>query len=337
VSQILIPPARIPVLDPNGTMSRPWYAFFAEILQSLRNDVDEEAVDFAALAARVTTAEGEVDALQVEDANFFTDHAMVPDAGPQVAALARRLDGFEVDAPRDHAGDIINLQRRVGFLEAEPAFDRAGEMEALRQRVSDLEAMLGASSSGEAQALERRVSDLEISMGFMPALPQITTFGQSLIDDGSASTARTTLGLGLVSTETYTEGSWTPTILGATTAGTQTYSVQVGRYIRIGNLVWATFNITMSAKDAATAGDINIAGLPFTASTITNYLYGANFGSHSNITLTAGYTQLTGRGGSNSTRLALFESGSGVARLPIGAAAIVATTAINGSFVYRIN
>jgi hypothetical protein len=100
-------------------------------------------------------------------------------------------------------------------------------------------------------------------------------------------------------------------------------------------VVMATFTLTMTAKDAATAGNIRINGLPFTVTNLTNLLHGCALATFSNITLSAGMTQLTGRAGANTTRIELFENGSGAANLPIAAAAVAATTNIAGTVVYR--
>lgn len=59
-------------------------------------------------------------------------------------------------------------------------------------------------------------------------------------------------------------GTWTPTIIGSTTAGTHTYTAQLGRYIKIGTLVLASFNVVINAKDGTMAGNAQISGLPFT-------------------------------------------------------------------------
>jgi len=63
------------------------------------------------------------------------------------------------------------------------------------------------------------------------------------------------------------DGTFTPTLYGSTTAGTQTYTTQEGRYSRIGNIVTFKVNILLSAYDVATAGDLRIGGLPFTVNT----------------------------------------------------------------------
>ena len=66
----------------------------------------------------------------------------------------------------------------------------------------------------------------------------------------------------------YEEGTWTPAIAGTTLAGAGTYSVQVGRYTKIGNKVTAHFNLTWSAHTGT--GNMLISGLPFTSANVTN-------------------------------------------------------------------
>lgn len=66
----------------------------------------------------------------------------------------------------------------------------------------------------------------------------------------------------------YEEGSWTPVLAGSTTPGTQTYSVQLGRYTRIGNLCFVQGRVTLTAFDAATNGAMRITGLPFTCAAL---------------------------------------------------------------------
>jgi hypothetical protein len=59
----------------------------------------------------------------------------------------------------------------------------------------------------------------------------------------------------------YEEGTWTPTAIGGSTAGTTTYTAQVGSYIKIGNQVTAQFGIGYSALTGT--GELVIS-LPFT-------------------------------------------------------------------------
>lgn len=67
----------------------------------------------------------------------------------------------------------------------------------------------------------------------------------------------------------YEEGSWTPTITGSGGATGTTYSGQVGRYIKVGKLVWVSCKITLTAAGTIT-GNVRIGGLPFTVANITD-------------------------------------------------------------------
>lgn len=66
----------------------------------------------------------------------------------------------------------------------------------------------------------------------------------------------------------YEEGSWTPIIGGSGGQSGQTYSIQTGRYVKIGRLVYASFAAVFSgaggAKGTITTS-VQIKGLPFTA------------------------------------------------------------------------
>ena len=68
----------------------------------------------------------------------------------------------------------------------------------------------------------------------------------------------------------YEEGTWTPTAAGGTTAGTATYSIQVGRYTRIGNRVF--FSCRIEYTGGTGTGVMRINGLPFTSASISDYL-----------------------------------------------------------------
>lgn len=61
----------------------------------------------------------------------------------------------------------------------------------------------------------------------------------------------------------YEEGTFTPTIIGTTTAGTGTYIVRIGRYTRIGRQV--SFDLEVAITAHTGTGNMRISGLPFTA------------------------------------------------------------------------
>ena len=76
----------------------------------------------------------------------------------------------------------------------------------------------------------------------------------------SASTDANTL-------DDYEEGTWTVTLAGSATAGTQTYTGAVGTYAKVGQLVFVQGWCHINAKDGATAGNMLIRTLPFTSQT----------------------------------------------------------------------
>jgi|APThiThiocy_ev2_2_1041544.scaffolds.fasta_scaffold01775_10 hypothetical protein len=61
---------------------------------------------------------------------------------------------------------------------------------------------------------------------------------------------------------TFSEGTFTPTLTGATTAGSGVYFFQFGYYQRIGNICHIVYN--SSTQSNTGTGIVNIGGLPFT-------------------------------------------------------------------------
>ena len=62
----------------------------------------------------------------------------------------------------------------------------------------------------------------------------------------------------------YEEGTFTPTVIGSTTAGTATYSTQTGIYTKVGRLV--TVSIFLGWSGGTGTGSLQFTGLPFTVS-----------------------------------------------------------------------
>jgi hypothetical protein len=106
----------------------------------------------------------------------------------------------------------------------------------------------------------------------------------------------------------YEEGTFTPTIVGTTTAGTGTYNTQRGDYIKIGRLVTAQFYIAWTAHTGT--GNMNVSGLPFTTQNIGTYLAAASIGFVDSISMTAGNI-MTGYAGPNSTTMFLKQTPTG--------------------------
>tara|TARA_B100001248_G_scaffold141364_1_gene106131 strand:- start:384 stop:1223 length:840 start_codon:yes stop_codon:yes gene_type:complete len=63
----------------------------------------------------------------------------------------------------------------------------------------------------------------------------------------------------------YEEGTFTPTFGGSGGNPTVSYSVQIGTYIKVGNMVQLTVSIIASGTPSGGGGDLVIFGVPFTA------------------------------------------------------------------------
>jgi hypothetical protein len=95
------------------------------------------------------------------------------------------------------------------------------------------------------------------TIGVGGATPSASGSGISFPASASASTDANTL-------DDYEEGTWTPALLGGSTAGTTTHSSQDGFYTKIGRVVTINCYIQISAMTGT--GDLRLSGLPFTSS-----------------------------------------------------------------------
>ncbi len=158
----------------------------------------------------------------------------------------------------------------------------------------------------------------------------------AVIDQAQTFTAAQTFSSGIVfaneTLSTYDEGTWVPTIFGSGTAGTPTYVVQTGHYVRIGSLVLCHGFVYISAKTGI-AGNISIGGLPFPLLAGT---YGAaTIGAYEGFTLASSHTQLTAYAAGGDSSISIGNAGSGQSSNAITDAGIDATTFMYITFVYR--
>lgn len=87
-------------------------------------------------------------------------------------------------------------------------------------------------------------------------------------NDGIVDSATNTLSLGGILAANYptiSSGTWTLTLYGITTAGSPTFSSKSAWYVKIGNLVYISFHMTLTSLGGM-AGILKISGLPFSAS-----------------------------------------------------------------------
>lgn len=102
-------------------------------------------------------------------------------------------------------------------------------------------------------------------------------------------------------------GTWTPVLKGTGTAGTFTYTVQTGRYIKFNKWIIATGRIDISAISVAPTGNMRIGGLPFTV--LNSVAIGTvDIGLLSAYNLGATTAFLTGMPANNTTDIAFFET-----------------------------
>jgi hypothetical protein len=117
----------------------------------------------------------------------------------------------------------------------------------------------------------------------------------------------------------YEEGTWTPTVIGTTTAGTGTYTTQNGKYTKIGGKVFVEAAIVWTAHTGT--GAMWFGNLPFTSAS-TGAGPGVSLGRVSNIALTASNVLLA-YVASNSTIMPLRQypvGGGAEATVPIDTA-----------------
>lgn len=130
-------------------------------------------------------------------------------------------------------------------------------------------------------------------------------------------------------------GTFTPTFIGSTIAGTFTYTTQNGFYTRLGNRVLIDVHIAISAIAVAPTGNLQIGGLPFVAATPDPGAF--SIADYTGITLGAGYSQLGLRVTASASLATLTKSGSAIQALFVagGALALIGGAAeivLSGSY-----
>jgi len=130
-------------------------------------------------------------------------------------------------------------------------------------------------------------------------------------------------------------GTWIPVVAGQTTAGTQTYSTQAGTYVVLGDVVFISCTIVLTAFDPATAGNINIIGLPFMVTNTNPTFVFAQSPFCANVVFSANYTQFIAACNANTSRINLYELGSAQVQHRFQPANMTNTTNLVVSGFYR--
>jgi hypothetical protein len=159
----------------------------------------------------------------------------------------------------------------------------------------------------------KQVSVANLTAGRAVSATQMTlTTGNLIVASGQGiDFSATSSGSGTMTSELladYEEGTWTPTIVGVTTAGEGTYNAQAGTYTKIGNRVFLNAIVSWTAHTGT--GSANIGGLPFARVDVNLSLQLVP----GNYTYTAGRTLIAyaGPGGISTTQLGVYEVDSGI-------------------------
>ena len=231
----------------------------------------------------------------------------------------------------------------------------AADIAAAEGRLSDLETDVSALQAADA-ALDTRLDTIEVDYvndvegpasatdnalpRFDGATGKLLQGSNVLVSDADAMSGLASLlfsGAGATALGMFAQGSWTPTIAGGSTAGTQTYAAngQEGRYVRVGDWVLVLGWAQLSAVDGAAAGYTAMRGLPFTPAAGTPF--GIAYISYwSDIALSAGYTQLGGYFANSPAELVLAQTGSGMTSgFGVDISAVAATAFLNVAGIYR--
>jgi hypothetical protein len=163
--------------------------------------------------------------------------------------------------------------------------------------------------------------------GFVPKAPNSNT--QFLDGTGAFSTsgqipfpAAQNASSNVNTLDDYEEGAWTPAIA-SSGGGAATYTAQVGKYIKVGKLTFATGTIILATKGTLAAGTVTITGLPFTAENTTNQNAAVPF---INWTLTTSVVYLGGLILPNTTTIALEHLTAAAASLTLTTVADLSAT-----------
>lgn len=150
-----------------------------------------------------------------------------------------------------------------------------------------------------AQELQNYLKAFPATIGVGGATPAASGAGISFPATASASSDANTL-------DDYEEGDCSSSIAitGTTTAGTATYSVKVGQYIKVGALVTVYMYLVWTGHTAT--GDMEVTGLPFTIKNTGDGFCAASIGFLNNISLSAN-SLATAFGIANTTRVALHQ------------------------------
>ena len=179
--------------------------------------------------------------------------------------------------------------------------DSSGVVNTTTAKVTNIQA-----TSGQSLTIKDEDGNAAITIGTDNTAVGYLSLNFGSYHGGSGGAGSGTLSGNILSD--YEFGTWTPTVIGTSSAGSGSYSGNYGRYTKIGNVVTATAYLNWTAHTGS--GNMQFSGLPFTVLNATNVFYGVSFGLVRNVTLTASNLM---------TAYAIFNQTTiGVEQYPIG-------------------
>lgn len=120
-----------------------------------------------------------------------------------------------------------------------------------------------------------------------------------------------------INAETIMHGTWVPTIqdASASDAESQTYSLQLGYYMKIGNHVFIQARLVITSLGSL-SGALRIGGLPFKSTSVAQAISSISVGQALNLSITASETVACAVGANvNSASLTIWSATTGTVNL----------------------
>ncbi len=133
----------------------------------------------------------------------------------------------------------------------------------------------------------------------------------------------------------YEEGTWTPSWVGATTAGSCTYNTGAtnGAYVKIGQLVYVTFSLVATSTHSGT-GVLLLRGLPFAVGSASGWGGSPSIGYWGSLAVSCNY--ISGYADAGNTGFSVMYTASAQGTITSSSTSFIQNNShIIGTFVYR--
>jgi hypothetical protein len=134
--------------------------------------------------------------------------------------------------------------------------------------------------------------------------------------------------------DAYEEGTWTPTLVGGTTAGSYTVSTASAKYTRIGQQVTVTAGMVITINSAGT-GILTFGGLPF-AKDVDEFITGSVALDGTTLNASTRSLSIGSNTSSTESNFIIYQTRTGATILPIDCADVVTGFQVFVTFTYTV-